>query len=250
MFNNLNLTMHDDFLGTNTNLNTKFDYNSFYRAVVMSTTDPENLGRIRINIPSLHSGVTSLHQYPYAYPGCFTGLGNQVGQFMLPPVGSIVFVTFEFSDEHRPIYFGGIPTVYAKGKYQSYGMRINDGQQKEVTTNDIPTEYTGSQAIIYKSPSGALIMIDDDTDNKKVSIKDSTGQELSMSFDGETKSTKLKVDSNNQIEIQEGKMMFTIDGDEYTFTSSMFEQLVNLINSGGTGGTVIIPEHVTKVEEI
>ena len=71
-----------------------------------------------------------------------------------------------------------------------------------------------------------------------------------MSFDGETKSTKLKVDTNNQIEIQEGKMMFTIDGDEYTFTSSMFEQLVNLINSGGTGGTVIIPEHVTKVEEI
>lgn len=234
MFNNLNMITNDDFLGTNTKLK-EFDYNSFYRAIVMSTEDSEHLGRIRINIPALHSDVTDLHAYPYAYPGCFTGLGNQVGQFILPPVGSIVFVTFEFSDEHRPIYFGGVPTTYAVNKFQSYGTHINNGQQKEVIGNDIPVEYTGSEYIIYKSPSGSIIYIDDNTYVKRVSLKDSSGQSIQMiSFndnDEIKKYTEITISDSTSILLQDDEIQIKLSGDNYKFTKESLDKLFNLINN-------------------
>lgn len=220
MFNNLNITSNDSFLGTNSEVKTvaeSFDYNSFYRAYVMSNDDPENLGRIKIKIPALHSDLTSTNQYPWAYPGIFVGLGNQVGQFILPPIGSIVFVTFEYSDEHRPIYFGGVPTQWAEGKSQSYGYKIMGGMSKQVTTDDIPQEFDGSQAIIYKSPTGAIIYMDDLTYEQQVVIKDSVGQALIMDTfggsDGELyKSVKLSTDEDNYIMLEPNLVTLCISG--------------------------------------
>lgn len=220
MFNNYNLTSNDDFLGTNSEIKTvaeSFDYNSFYRAVVVSNYDPENLGRIKINIPSLHSGLNSTNQYPWAYPGCFVGFGNQVGQFILPPVGSIVFVAFEYSDEHRPIYFGGIPSKYAEGKSQSYGYKVMEGMAKQVTDDDIPLEYTGSQAIVYKSPEGSIIYFDDAFYDKKVVIKDSVGQTIEMeTYDGSDgelyKAVRIINDESNYLFLEPNKLTLCLDG--------------------------------------
>lgn len=226
MFNNLNFTSNDSFLGSNTNIssvNSGFDYNSFYRAIVKSNYDPDGLGRIRICIPALHSDVTSNNQYPWAYPGCFVGLGNQVGQFILPPIGSIVFVTFEYSDEHRPIYFGGIPTIYDEGKSQSYGRHILKGQSKEVTTDDIPLEYDGSQAIVYKSPTGAIIYFDDFSYCQKLVIKDSVGQTIQMKTLKDKsgnliKQTEYLIDENNNILFEPDKLTVKLSGVSRTFT--------------------------------
>lgn len=235
MFNNLNLVSNDSFLGTNSevkSVNSGFDYNSFYRAIVKSNHDPDNLGRVQIYIPSLHSNLSTTNQYPWAYPGCFTGFGNQVGQFFLPPVGSVVFVTFEYSDEHRPIYFGGIPTVYDEGKQQSYGNKINYGLPKDVTNDDIPTEYTGSQAIVYKSPSGAIIYMDDFSYHRKVVVKDSAGQMVSMdswkNSDGElVKQLKVFVDDKNYMLFEPTKLTWVIDGEVTVFDK---------MNPPGSGG--------------
>ena len=239
MFNNLNLVSNDSFLGKNADINSvksSFDYNSFYRAIVKSNYDPEGLGRIRICIPSLHADVSSPNQYPYAYPGVFVGLGNQTGQFILPPVGSIVFVTFEYSSDHRPIYFGGVPTLYAEGKSQSYGYRIMDGMEKQVTTNDIPVEYDGSQAIIYKSPTGAIIYVDDFSHCQKVVIQDSVGQTLMMKtwpdmHGGLHKITTLKIDDNNQISFEPDLLKIKLSGYEFSFTKD------NLSGGGSSGGS-------------
>lgn len=237
MFNNLNLSINDSFLGSNSSTKTvasSFDYNSFYRAIVKSNYDPENLGRVRICIPALHSNVTSINQYPYAYPGIFVGLGNQTGQFILPPVGSIVFVTFEYSSEHRPIYFGGIPTLYAEGKSQSYGYRVLEGLEKQVSDNDIPTEYNGSQAIIYKSPSGSIIYMDDFSYDQRVVIQDSVGQEICMETwpdnDGELhKTLTIKTDDNNSVTLEPDYLKVKLSGYEYVFTKDN-------LSGGGSGG--------------
>lgn len=225
MFNNLNLTTNNDFLGSNSDLksvNFEFDYHSFYRAVVMANYDPENLGRIRICIPALHSNVQTTNQYPWAYPGCFVGFGNQTGQFILPPVGSVVFVSFEFSDEHRPIYFGGIPTIYDEGKSQAYGYKIMGGMAKQVSDDDIPTEYTGSQAIIYKSPTGTVIYTDDFTYEQKVVIQDSVGQQFLMDTWGDPegnlfKLIRLSVDKDNYIQLEPNKVTWVVGGNEVIF---------------------------------
>lgn len=240
MFNVNNFISNDSFLGTNANVTTvkDFDYNSFYRAYVVSIDDPDNMGRIKVRIPSLHGSATemSLSSLPYAYPACFTGLGNQVGQFMLPPVNSIVFVTFEYSDEHRVIYFGGVPTLPYDGKEQYYGPHINDGEPKKITKADVPSEYTGTQAIVYKSPSGAIIMIDDNDDIKTVTIKDSTGKmfRLISATDYTTGITEDLIETvyndDNYMQLKDNQLKIVLGGKEVTFNKDS-------LPGSGSGGT-------------
>lgn len=236
MFNTSNLITNDTFLGTNAEL-PEFDYNSFYRAYVESISDPEGLGRIKVRIPTLHgtnTDGTPSSSLPYAYPACFTGLRNQVGPFYLPPVGSIVFVTFEFSDEHRIIYFGGIPTQPYDGKTQFYGSAINQGLPKDVTTADIPLEYTGSQEIIYKSPNGNIIYMDDGSANRVV-IKDASGKYLEM-FNYEAGNTKVSyyrnhISDNTEITLWDNRIDIKINGHTYQFDDEKISRLYDMLSN-------------------
>lgn len=252
MFNLYNFTNNDDFVGSNADVDTEFDYHSFYRAYVKSTDDPENLGRIRICIPSLHSDVKSDNEYPYAYPGCMVGLGNQVGQFILPPVDSIVFVTFEKSDEHRPIYFGGVPTQYAEGKTQTYNRFM--GSEHQVTEDDVPIEYTGHQSIIYKSPTGCIIYTNDTETLSQLNILGTDGQQLQLStlnIDGaKYTSTTLAVDEDNSITLNKDLINVKISGEVYKFDNDKLKTLMHIIETGGSGSDVVIPDHEFEVDEI
>lgn len=219
MFEINNYNYNDDWTNTNPDI-PKFDYNSFYRAIVESIDDPDHIGRIKVRIPSLH-GDSDVSTLPYAYPAIFAGLGNQVGQFILPPVGSIVFVTFEYSNEHRPIYFGGIPTKLGDSdQEQYYGPRINKGQPKLVTSDDIPDEYTGSEYIIYKSPSGSIIYIDDNDYNPQIVVRDSIGQEMRFTSNDLRSEDAggeiiLRHDKDNYIKIGQDDITLCADGTEY-----------------------------------
>lgn len=223
MFNSVDTEIFNEFLNSNTDVKTvesSFDYNSFYRAYVESTDDPEHLGRIKIRIPMLQDKNVNKNVLQWAYPAIQSGLGYQTGSFILPPVGSIVFVTFEYSDEHRPIYFGGIPTQYAEGKEQSYGILVNNGESKTVEGDDLPTEYTGSQAIVYKSPTGSVIYVDDNDENRKVVMKDSEGKAVLLvdATDAETGETKsfiqLKYDKDNYVKLEKDEFHLVIKGQE------------------------------------
>ena len=205
----------NEFLNQNANVKnaeTDFDYNSFYRAYVINNNDPQKLGRIQIQIPAKGSGTT------WAYPGLFSGLGFQTGAMILPPIGSIVFVTFEYSDEHKPIYFGGIPSRYASGKSQSYGPFINNGNARVVNDDDIPFEYTGTQQIIYKSPQGNIIYIDDDDAKNAIIIKNLYDQqfkiarEYDMSDDTVNNYIEMKFDDDNYLQLKEGSFKWVSDG--------------------------------------
>lgn len=219
MFNNSNYVYSDDFLGSNVDF-PEFDYNSFYRAYVESIEDPEKLGRVKVRIPHLHQNVKT-EMLPFAYPATMSGAGNQVGQFILPPVGSVVFVTFEYSDEHRPIYFGGVITNYVEGKEpQYYGHRVNKGLPKLVTEDDLPIEYTGSQYIIYKSPSGSIIYIDDVDLGPEIVVKDSIGQEIRFTsndikdreVDG---AVYIKHNEDNLIKVGKDSVVIRVAGVDY-----------------------------------
>lgn len=219
MFNN-NITINEQQNVSLEEQFPKFDYNSFYRAIVMSIDDPERLGRIKVKIPALHHD-TPTQNLPYAWPGIFAGFGNQMGQILLPPVGSIVYVAFEYSSEHRIIYFGGVPTLYEDGKKQYYGARINDGKDKLITEGDLPREYTGSQYIIYKSPSGAIVYIDDDDMRPRMVFKDSAGQTIIMSSNNIDSPdyggiVTIRHNDDNLIRISDDGIILRVAGEDYT----------------------------------
>lgn len=207
----------NEFLNSNAKVKTAendFDYHSFYRAYVIDNNDPQKLGRVQIQIPAQGSKAI------WAYPGLFSGMGFQTGAFILPPIGSVVFVAFEYSDEHRPIYFGGVPTRYADGKTQNYGPFINGGKDRLVNDNDIPLEYNGTQQIIYKSPQGNIIYIDDDDTKNSIIIKNLFDQqfkiarEYSLSTGEENNYLEMYFDDNNYFRIKDGSFKWVSNGQD------------------------------------
>jgi len=233
---NTNYFNTNTFVGSNAELDNtidKFDYNSFYRAYVVDNQDFQKLGRVKIRIPALHENSTT---YPWAYPATLTGFGFQTGMFVTPPVGSLVWVTFEYSEEHRPIYFGGIPTIWAEGKTQSYGPNIYSGSAITVDTDDIPIEYTGTQQIIYKSPRGSILYFDSSDFKNLIVLKDSLGAGLEVAtiYNSETetydKYTRLIHDKDNYIKVQEGEFHLVLNGEDIVFEPSTFNSYNQLTN--------------------
>ena len=204
----------NDFLNQNADVKTTkdFDYNSFYRATVLDNNDPEKLGRVKVQIATLGSNGV------WAYPGLFSGMGYQTGAFILPPKGSVVFVTFEYSDEHRPIYFGGLPSRFSEDRYVNYGPFIYGGASVYASGDDIPTEYTGTQTIVYKSPTGNIIYIDDSDLYNAIVLKNQFGQQFSIAReydpvdDTMSSSILMKYDDNNYLELKEGSFKWISDG--------------------------------------
>ena len=87
-----------------------------YRGYVENRIDPMNLGRVQVRVPSLYGAVesdekVSTASLPWAVPGSLNCASNKAGQFLIPPVGSIVWVMFEDADPRKPVYFGGVFTT-------------------------------------------------------------------------------------------------------------------------------------------
>lgn len=226
-----NYVSSNEFLNKNSGVKTvenNFDYNSFYRAYVVDNNDPEKLGRVKIRIPEKNVRGTF---YPWAYPACFAGLGFQTGMFVLPPVGSIVFITFEYSDDHRPIYFGGIPTRFAPNKTQRYGAFINGGQARTVNDDDLPIEYTGTQQIVYKAPNGSILYFDSSDINNLVVLKNAFGSRFKIANINNVENgdingyIEMAFDDRNYFRIKNNEFHLIINGEE-----------VN-VGGGGGGGT-------------
>ena len=71
-----------------------------YAGTVVDNQDAQAMGRLKVRAPAV------LHeQEAWAMP-CVPYAGDQVGFFMLPPVGAGVWVEFEGGDVSRPIWAG------------------------------------------------------------------------------------------------------------------------------------------------
>ena len=242
---NTNYFNPNTFVGSNADVeNTidKFNYNSFYRAYVVDNQDTEKLGRVKIRIPALHEHSTT---YPWAYPATLTGFGFQTGMFITPPVGSLVWVTFEYSDEHRPIYFGGIPTRYAEDKYQNYGPFIYDNELVRVTGDDLPIEFTGTQQIIYKSPKSSILYFDSSDLNNLIVLKNvfGAGLEVASTYNAETEAydryTKLIHNDENYIKVQDGEFHLVLNGEDIVFEPGTFNNYNQLTNKPQINGVTL-----------
>lgn len=164
-------------------------YTGIYRGKVLDNSDSEKLGRIKVEVVGIFSGITSAY-LPWAVPGLplFCGAGSGFGWFGVPAVGSWVWCFFEEGDYQQPVYFSEAPDGI-------HGFPTDDG-------------YPDSRGFV--TPGGHSFVLDDNGD---ITIVHSGGAKATLS----PTSAKLSMgDSSVEVEAADvvvtggtGKMIVT-----------------------------------------
>ena len=131
-----------------------------YRGTVVNNIDPLQMGRIQAQVPgALGDGISS-----WAMP-CVPAAGMQTGVFVLPAVGSGVWMEFEGGDTDKPVWTGGfwghageVPALaLAPAIPGSPNIVLKTLGQNSVVISDVP----GTGGIMLKSTTGAMILVND-----------------------------------------------------------------------------------------
>jgi hypothetical protein len=135
-----------------------------YRGLVIMNIDPEQIGRVMLQVPDVLGEIPSSWAMP-----CVPVAGIQAGIFCVPPIGSQVWVEFEQGDPNRPIWTGGfwglvaeVPIFATAPPAIPPGQNIllqTTGQNMLLLSDAPPSPVTGG--IILKSTTGAMIVVND-----------------------------------------------------------------------------------------
>jgi uncharacterized protein involved in type VI secretion and phage assembly len=148
-----------------------------YRGTVVNNVDPMQTGRIQVQVPDVLGPALSSWAMP-----CVPFAGRQSGVFVLPQVGSGVWVEFEQGDIGFPIWVGGfwgsaaeVPALALAGLPVSPSVVLQTGGQNTLMLSDLPGPTGG---ILLKSKTGALISI------TELGITISNGQGATITLNG------------------------------------------------------------------
>lgn len=136
-----------------------------YRATVLQNIDPEQRGRLQLNIPDVLGAIPSTWaeaSVPLAGPS-----GPPMGVYMVPPIGAGVWVEFEHGDPNLPVWTGcrwgaqsDIPPFARAGIPASPNIVLQTlGQHTLMISDAPPSPATGG--IVLKSATGAMLVIND-----------------------------------------------------------------------------------------
>jgi hypothetical protein len=139
-------------------------YYGKYRGTVLVNVDPLQIGRIIAQVPDVLGELPSSWAMP-----CVPAAGIQSGAFIVPPIGSQVWMEFEQGDPDHPIWTGGfwglaaeVPALAIAEPAVPPGQNIvlqTTGQNSLILSDAVPTPTTGG--IILKGTSGAMIVINE-----------------------------------------------------------------------------------------
>jgi len=141
------------------------EYWGKYRGTVVQNIDPERKGRLLLSVPDVLSLLPSTWAEPCVPLAGPTG--PPMGVYMVPPIGTGVWVEFEYGDPNRPIWVGcrwglqsDIPPLAQLGNPADPNIVIQSLLQHSIMISDMPpTPATGG--IILKSTTGAMIVVND-----------------------------------------------------------------------------------------
>ncbi len=217
----------------------KNKYYGKYRGLVSDNIDPQKLGRLKLQIPSLLGEVVSGWALPCIPYG---GLHDQ-GMFMVPEVDAQVWVEFEAGELNMPIWTGTfwrpdeIPEEAAKDEPTTRLLKTNSGHRLQF--DDAPGE---EKIILHHSESSEVLMDENgsisltdsngsqvmlDARNSEIKIQDSQGNHLTMSSSG------LVVEDSNGNTISMDSGGIAVEGTQVVIKGSQ-------ISLGGTGGEPLI----------
>jgi hypothetical protein len=139
-------------------------YYGKYRGLVIENIDPEQIGRIMVQVPDVLGEIPSSWAMP-----CVPAAGIQSGCFIVPPIGSQVWIEFEQGDPDYPIWTGGfwglvadVPVFATAPPAIPPGQNIllqTTGQNMVMVSDAPPSPVTGG--IVLKSMSGAMIVVNE-----------------------------------------------------------------------------------------
>ena len=139
-------------------------YYGIYRGTVLSNIDPMQKARLLLQVPD----VAALLPTTWAMP-CVPFAGIQSGAYMLPPIGSGVWVQFEQGNPDYPVWIGGwwgsaaeVPARALAPPPVPPGQNIvvqTTAQNTLIISDSAPTPATGG--IVLKSTTGAMIVVND-----------------------------------------------------------------------------------------
>ena len=130
----------------------------------MENIDPVQIGRVLVQVPDVLGETPSSWAMP-----CVPAAGIQAGCFIVPPIGSQVWVEFEQGDPDYPIWTGGfwgvvadVPMLCDCSAADSAGQNIvlqTTGENMIMLSDAPPTPATGG--IVLKGASGAMIVVNE-----------------------------------------------------------------------------------------
>jgi Type VI secretion system/phage-baseplate injector OB domain len=139
-------------------------YYGKYRGLVIENIDPEQIGRVLVQVPDVLGEIPASWAMP-----CVPAAGIQAGCFIVPPIGSQVWVEFEQGDPDYPIWTGGfwglvadVPIFATAPPAIPPGQNIvlqTTGQNMIMVSDAPPSPVTGG--IVLKSVSGAMIVVNE-----------------------------------------------------------------------------------------
>jgi uncharacterized protein involved in type VI secretion and phage assembly len=131
-----------------------------YRGMVINNVDPLQQGRLLIQVPD----VLGLSTSSWAMP-CVPFTGPQAGVYVVPPIGTGVWVEFEGGDPDYPIWVGGfwgsaaeVPSLALAGIPASPNIVLQTTGQNSIVVSDLPGPTGG---VMLKSATGAMIIVND-----------------------------------------------------------------------------------------
>lgn len=146
-----------------------------YRGTVINNLDPLLIGRIQAIVPDVFGLIPSSWAMP-----CVAVAGITMGTFTVPPIGAGVWIEFERGDPDYPIWVGGfwgialevptsalapppIPpgqTIVIQTTLQ-HSLIISDAAPIPIPAPIPAPAPPGTGGIILRSPSGAMIVVND-----------------------------------------------------------------------------------------
>jgi uncharacterized protein involved in type VI secretion and phage assembly len=130
-----------------------------YRGTVIDNVDALNQGRILAQVPALSNVVPSTWALP-----CLSFAGTLSGFFVLPAIGSAVWVEFEGGDIRKPIWTGGfwaenqIPPLALAAPPAMQQLVIQTTAGNTLLVSDVPGPTGG---ILLQTSAGAFISLSD-----------------------------------------------------------------------------------------
>jgi hypothetical protein len=140
-------------------------YYGKYRGTVLQNVDPEQRGRLQLTIPDVLGAIPSSWAEPCVPLAGPTG--PPMGVYMVPPIGTGVWVEFEHGDPDHPVWVGcrwgaqsNVPTLAKAGNPADPNIIIQSLLQHSVMISDMPpTPATGG--VILQSTTKAMIVVND-----------------------------------------------------------------------------------------
>lgn len=149
-------------------------YYGKYRGTVLLNVDPEQRGRLQLIIPDVLGPLPSSWAEPCVPLAGPTG--PPMGVYMVPPIGTGVWVEFEHGDPDYPLWVGcrwglpsDIPLAALAGNPADPNIVIQSLLQHAIVISDLPPAVpppvmppvVPTGGVILRSATGASIVVND-----------------------------------------------------------------------------------------